>query len=353
MNLTHYVHTLKHHVLLAILLTGLTHASAQDRNKEFTFQYDAQEIVNGSQYQKIQILDSRKDTTHYGIIQKGFLGKSATVVANPALEDQLQKYLETISNGNTQRDTLLLQIRRLSFSEIGGGIKEKGFFDFRANLYQKKGNNYFPLNHIDSSFQVSGIDVSNKLLKKGSLIVDSFIRKNLIVKDISSESLTLQDIQNIDYKEKEKLPLYAAEHLVDGIYMSYETLKNQKPDYPLVDEKDKKGKIKYYYYTNDKGKKVKLKDSQIYAVVDNDETYVSTSFGYYPLVMENDEYYFYGLAEENSTSFSISAGIGSGFGYGGGMIGIGVGSAPSNIKRYKIKIDHLDGNFEKIERLPN
>lgn len=232
MNITAYLHTLKHHLLLAILLIQWTQTLAQDSNKEFTFQYNPQEFVQGSQYQKIQILDSRKDTTHYGIIQKGFLGKSAYVIANPALEEQLQKYLRTITNGNTQKDTLLLQIRRLSFSEIGGGIKEKGFFDFRANLYQKKGNNYFPLNHIDSSFQVSGIDVSNKLLKKGSLIIDSFIRKNLTVQNIPSEALTIQDIQNIDYKEKEQLPLYAAEHLVDGIYMSYEALKYQKPDYP-------------------------------------------------------------------------------------------------------------------------
>lgn len=347
MNFTKYLHKRKHYVLFSILLIGLKHVSAQDRDKEFKFQYDAKDLVMESLFQKIYVLDSRKDTTHYGIINKGFFGQSAKVVATPSLETQLQDYLEIITLESTQKDTLLLQIRRLSFSEIGGGLKEKGFFDFRANLYQKKGNYYHPISRIDSSFQVSGIDVSNKLLKKGSLIIDTFIRSNLKTPNVGTDALTIQDLQNIDYKEKEQLPLYAAEHLVDGIYMNYESLKFQKPDYPLLDEKDKKGRIKYYYYTNEKGKKVKLKDSQIYAIVDNDETFISTTYGYYPLVMENDEYYFYGLATENSANIFVSASVGSGF--GGGMIGVGMGSGPANVRKYKIKIDHLDGNFEKIQ----
>lgn len=345
MNFTNYLHTLKYHLLFTILMIGLQ-AAAQDRDKEFKLQYDSNDVVLESNFRKIYVLDSRNDTTHYGIIQKGFLGKSAKVIANPALEEQLQRYLETITQTSQNSDTLLLQIRRLSFSEIGGGIKEKGFFNFRANLYQKKGNYYFPINHIDSSFQVSGLDVSNKLLKKGSYIIDSFIRTNLAAQISSPESLSIHDIKNIDYKEKEQLPLYSAEHLVDGIYLDYESLKFQKPNHPLADKRDSKGRIKYYYYTNDKGKIVKLKDSQIYAIVDNDETYISTNYGYYPLVMQNDEYYFYGLVDENSTNIFVSASIGSGF--GGGMVGIGMGSAPNHVKKYKIKIDHLDGNFEKI-----
>lgn len=351
MNFMKYLHKRKYYVLFSILVIGLTQASAQDRDKEFKLQYDPKDIVPESQFQKIYMLDSRKDTTHYGIISKGFFGQSAKVVASPPLENQIQNYLETITIGSPQKDTLLLQVRRLSFSEIGGGFKEKGFFDFRANLYQKKGNTYHPISQIDSSFQVSGIDVSNKLLKKGSSIIDTFIRTNLKAPFIATESLTIQDIEKIDYKEKESLPLYAAEHLVDGIYMNYEHLKFQKPDYPLLDEKDKKGRIKYYYYINEKGKKIKLKDSQIYAVVDNDETFISTTYGYYPLVMENDEYYFYGLATENSANIFVSASVGSGF--GGGMVGVGMGSGPSNVRKYKIKIDHLDGNFEKIHPVTN
>lgn len=74
MNFTKYLHKRKHYVLFSILLIGLTHVSAQDRDKEFKFQYDAKDLVMESLFQKIYVLDSRKDTTHYGIINKGFLG---------------------------------------------------------------------------------------------------------------------------------------------------------------------------------------------------------------------------------------------------------------------------------------
>lgn len=339
-------------VSFLFILSSFFCSHAQERNKDFKFRYDQNLKTENSRYQYIQVIDSRADKTHFGIVQKGMFNKIAKVVASPSIQEQLQTYLTSIVTNSQTADTLILQIRRLSFSESSGSFGEKGFFTLRANLYHKAGVNYYPLQLIDSSFQVSGIDVTNKLLNKGSKILDDYIRKNLAYSNRNGQ-LSLEDVLRIDYKEKESLPFYAAEHLTDGIYMNYENLKYQKPDYPLQGEWKKNGEIKYYYYINDKNKKVKLKDRSIFAVIEKDKAFISTENGYNELFMENDEYYFIGfLPSGGNSSFFVGAGFFGGAIGSFGMTSIGGGFGSSGKQsEYKVKIDHMDGKFEKVEEL--
>src|SRR5699024_1776464 len=73
----------KNYIIFFLILCSF---SVNAQNKSEIFRLPSPDLkVSNSLYHSIRLLDIRKDTSHYGILQKGAFNRKAEVVAEPAL----------------------------------------------------------------------------------------------------------------------------------------------------------------------------------------------------------------------------------------------------------------------------
>src|SRR5699024_10742561 len=109
--------------------------SAYAQNKTEIFRLPIPDLkISNSLYHSIQILDIRKDTSNYGVLQKGAFNRKAEVVAEPSLGIQLSQVVNALTDKSAQNGKLLLLLRQCRFAEIERATHERGLFHFRAIL---------------------------------------------------------------------------------------------------------------------------------------------------------------------------------------------------------------------------
>jgi hypothetical protein len=123
--------------------------------------------------------------------------------------------------------------------------------------------------------------------------------------------------------------------------------KAQIPDYTLFSITFEDGEITEIKAKNRKGKIKKIKSDNVYAIVNNGKPFVSALFGYYPLVKNNNDFYFIaddklnfvkGQIVKNGSIFSNTEYIYS----------------PLPITSvFEIKIDHVNGKFMRVREMKN
>jgi hypothetical protein len=79
-------------IIYLLALSAVFTSSAQDKIKYFELALTDQKPVN-SLYRAIKLLDSREDTSNYGLVRVGTLDKEAAVQSNGSLETQLNTIL--------------------------------------------------------------------------------------------------------------------------------------------------------------------------------------------------------------------------------------------------------------------
>lgn len=87
----------------------------------------------------------------------------------------------------------------------------------------------------------------------------------------------------------------------------------------------------------------KVKGKSVYAVIFQDRPYISTKYGYYPLLKRGNDFYFTGKASDYTNSDVVTAEIF--FGILGGLI------AQSATSVFEMKLDHLSGGFIRIKEI--
>lgn len=327
-----------------LFFTLLAVVSAQDKIKYFDLDYNDKKVDN-SFYSNIKFLDSREDTSSIGIVRIGSLNKEALVRSNGSFQAQLENLLTKINGLNTSQNDLLFQLRRLKFVEKAGEGKEYGYCFFRANLFAVNGISYNMISSIDTFIVVEDIDVTKALIEEGNTAIVNFIKSALTVKPNTVSSLTMKEIMSIDSIEKLKIKVYNVESYTNGVYKTFMAFKAQIPDYTLFSITFEDGEITEIKAKNRKGKIKKIKSDNVYAIVNNGKPFVSALFGYYPLVKNNNDFYFIaddklnfvkGQIVKNSSIFSNTEYIYS----------------PLPITSvFEIKIDHVNGKFMRVREM--
>ncbi|TCC99627.1 hypothetical protein [Pedobacter hiemivivus] len=326
--------------VLVILLGILFQCYAQEHTKKFKLLVPEQKALQ-SYYSSIRFIDSRSDTSAMGFVQTGMFNARAAVVAEPAFSTQLKDVFITLTDSNAVKKELLFQLRELRFSELTQSMSEKGTFSFRASLYAVENNNYRCIATIDTiCILKSGIDVTNRLLKKSSNVIIDFLSANLSVKPLDSLLYTMSDIVKIDSIEKQSLKLYNASDFVPGLYTTYQFFVKQSPD-AQISVKEKDGGVNEVHSLNSDGKQQKIKLKNVYAIVHNGKPYVATEYGYYPLNKRNDDFFYTGKIKVTASFGDILAA--SMFGVLGTIL---AGDANSV---YEIKMDHVNGNLIPVK----
>ncbi len=319
--------------------------SAQNLKKEFELDLPKLKVKN-SLYNSIEFIDSRKDTSNFGVVQVGLFNRKAKIIAQKQFLLQLQSVMNTITDSTAREGKLLLQLRQFSFAEFTTAYSEKGYLNFRAKLYKHSDTQYEEVASIDTAITIRSLDVTEELLKTGGTALTGFIAKSLTAKALNGSVYSLNDIKNIDNIEKGKLAVYNTDTLIDGLYYTYSSFKTQMPDkkeiFVEIDKED--GTISSLKVLNAKGKKNKVKASEFYAVIYNGIIYISTDYGFYPVIKRSSDFYFTGTIKvaPNQGDLMVASVL-------FGMIG---GLAASNATAvYEVKIDHVNGGFIPLKEI--
>ncbi len=331
-------------ILLCLFCFFVFYAKSQDKTKYF--QLSAVQKKNlKSLYSKVHFLDSREDTSNFGVVRVGALNKEALVVAPISLGEQLSQLLFEHNPENAGKGELLFQLRKLKFIEKADGLKEFGYCFFRANLYTPVENGYRQLAAIDTFLEVGARDVTRLIMEKANKTICSFFLFNLKRDTSNTKHYTYTDILNLDEVEKKNMKLYNVNEYTDGIYTSFKHFRDQTPDYTLYSITFEDGEISQIKARNQSGKVIKINSEHVYAIVNKGKPYISAEFGYYPLVKNNNDFYFVADDRQHYIKGHVVK---------GGSILKPTEFVYSTIpltSLYEIKIDHLNGMFMRVKEI--
>jgi hypothetical protein len=314
---------------------------SQIKKEPFQFNFP-ENLANKSLYNSINVIDSRDDTSSVGVLQRGLLNVQNLQVPEPTIQKQIIDYFKTIIDNDAKEGSLLLNIRSFRFLEVTGAFSEKGYCALRAELYSKENEKYFIIDKIDEIITVTGMDVTNEILKKSSKLFSSFIIKNLNSAPAQNVGNNIEEVVKIDSLEKKDLEIYKANSYKDGAYTNFTTFVNQTPTV-RVKAKIKKENLKDVKLISHNDMEFEPNENNTYAIVFNGIPYIYTNYGFYKLYRKNDDFYFIGKAKETAKSGNVIA-ASILFGAIGGAI------ASSAKSEFEMKIDHLNGSFIRVQK---
>lgn len=319
--------------IILLLLSLLTFA--QNTNNIFQLQPADKKVIN-SNYNQIQLLDSRTDTTNFGIVQLGAFNKKTMVRIKKPFGEQISEAIGFLIDSTAKSGKLILNVRHFFFAEVTGAMSEKGYCYFKGDLYTQESDGYYKLASIDTVGVIAAMDVTKALLKNSSNIINGFIASNLTMLPHQQERYSFADLVHIDSVEKNRIKLYTAQTLNDGIYQNFSAFSHQEPnitDFETIH--DNKGAL---IKVTENGKKQAINPKTIYAVIKNGKPFIATNFGYFEAQKKGRDFYFQGRSKVSANSSGvITASIF--FGVVGALI------ASNQTEVTELKIDHLTGEF--------
>jgi hypothetical protein len=321
-------------LLLFFALTTLT-ITAQTYPEDFIVPLAIQK-TNNSLYKTINFIDTRPTD---GMLNKK--GKNITAVP---IATQLTSLLQSATDSTAVNGELLLQLRLLNFAEVKG-TKEEGNCYLRAILYTKVDGRYKKINSIDTVVAIqTGVNLNKYDLENGGKILSEFVTNNLLNLPIDSTSYSLYDIRKLDSLEKQKLALYTRSKYTDGLYISYQSFKDQIPDKQIIAKIGDTGKL-YAIRMIDNGEKKHINPKEAYAIVYNGVPYVITKYGYYQIGKNNNDFFFTGDIPMLTDPTDMSMGYAT-----LGLLGGALTSLP-NEEVFYMRIDHINGRFIRLKKL--
>jgi hypothetical protein len=322
-------------VSIAYLLIS-TVSYAQEMEVRFFEMSAPKNKIHKSLYKTINFLDSREDITKIGIANVGFLkNQPAKLILKMPFLPQLVTILNSLIDSTAKEGELLFQLNQFNFVEISG----TRYCYLQARLYSKKNFEYKKLSVLDTTIMITSADIIKPLQKQASEIIASFIANELSANAEETTSYSINDINNMDSIEKKQIPLYNTEKFIDGLYLSYRSLKNQAPDMQCNVETKKDGSISSVHIIDSSGKKVKVKSKNAYAIIHRGKIFIATQYDFYPLEKVNDNFTFTGEINISSSKEDINSA-----GFALGLTGALLAKA-GNRETFIAMIDHINGKF--------
>lgn len=331
-------------IVATLCLVNLA-AWSQRRTEEYTITLPEQRISN-SLYSHCTFMDGRKDTSSLGIVQLGAFNAKARVVPATPLEQQFKNIFANLTDSTAKEGECLLLLRQLSFAEVTKSMSERGYCHLRASAFAKIEGGYQLINNIDTVVVIKAMDVTRAMFRNGNKTIHEFIGQSLLRSPANNTLYTQADIYAIDSVEKRSLPVYNTTTYTNGVYKTFEAFMQQQPEITNATfQRDKQTAELIVKVPNEKGKLDKLKSKNLYAVVENNQPYIATEFGYYPLLKKDDDLYFTGKATVAASQGDIIAAQ-LFFGILGGLLASGGTEAI-----FEMKIDHVSGGFIRIQEV--
>lgn len=155
--------------------------------------------------------------------------------------------------------------------------------------------------------------------------------------DEQGENYSFDDILKISSLEKRKIPVYNTSIFENGVYMTFDNFKNQKPtikDIKFI--KNKKNQITKIIWIRTNKSEFEINNNDLFAVVDEGKIYVNNGNKFIPVEFKDDDFYFIGRAKVTAKTGTVVL-ASAFFGILGGLL------ASDSSADFIMKIDHLNG----------
>ena len=188
-------------------------------------------------------------------------------------------------------------------------------------------------------------EVTKQIIEYANKTIVNFVSSALVKQPISNTSFSLHELVKMDSIEKAKIKVYTTSEYVNGIYRTFESFKEQTPEYTLFSITFEDGEISEIKAKNDKNRLRTINSEEVYAIVNNGKPYISAEFGYYPLVKNNNDFYFIGDDKVNYIKAQVvkSNSIFNPSEY--------VYTPLPITTQFEIKIDHMNGKFMRVKEI--
>jgi hypothetical protein len=328
--------------LFAVYLFFFSTPNAFSQNREEPFNIPApDQRISASLYNKISFIEARADTLNMGFVQLGFFNTKADIIFKRRFPEQLSSLMQGLCDSTAHDETIYFQLRKFFIAEQTKSLSESGTFRFRAALYRKRNDRFIKISEADTILLVKAADVTKSLLQHAGTEIVDFIQQNLRNPGKAPESYSIAELENPDSVEKTRILLYTTTQYTDGLYLSYNSFSAQIPDKSIVVE-EKANKIKNVKVTDSTGKTIKIKSRETYAIVYKGQPYAATSYDFYKLSKEHDDFFFTGKVRADADPMA-----GALFGLMGALL------STTNYYTFLMKIDHHTGHFIRIRYIPD
>ena len=327
---------------------------APKRYKDFNIVNNKSQL-NNSLYKHIEIIDDRTDTNSLGhlFLENTFsdFDRLYEIKNKIPFNKQIKQLFNNAASDAKSSDTIVLQFRNIFFNQILLNSGHASYFHLRFNTHQKHNNFYYPLSRIDTTINFDNFfrQSNRKLVRKSLKVFTQKILSNFSIQSDTSLAYNHYEISKIDSIEKNYLPLYTKKQLEDGIYLNYESFKNQQPDKLFYIDSSESAEIKELHEIDLDGNLKKIKIKKIYALVSNGKAFISSLKKLIPITKVNDDYFFTNrvFISTSDTEFitkydSLSKKVINFISFKDLTL--------SNKRTFLLKIDHLNGSFIKMEQ---
>lgn len=302
--------------------------------------------VQKSLYNKITLIDFRRDNLRMGIGQFGLLNKPMTLVLRPELQEQLDTNIKIMTDSTALNGEMILCLKKFIFAERTAAFTEEGYCSITAELYRKSDSSYYYLAAIDTVLHIERFDVTKRMIINGDSLFHQFISRNLRNAGNSNYPLTYREVVSSDSIAKSKLPLYTQSTLTDGLYMTYESFKNQKPDMQCTTIVKRK-KLKSAQLNLPDGTLANVDCKKVYAIVTNGIPFIATKFGFYRLKNQNNDWYFIGKMYAPTSNGSVMAAW-----FMFGIVGAAIANETGKSSYFYSSVNYKTGIPVRLKEIP-
>ena len=301
----------------------------------------------------MSFIDARYDSLDIGFVLNG--NKRAKLQCKTPLRKQFATLLNSmVDTAGSEKNEIIFHLQKLKYIVKPELESEYGFCFIRANIFGKKNNVYKKLADVDTLIAFNEADVTKSLLEAGNKVITDIISKSLNSFDENDLEYSYPDILNIEHNEKRHLKIYTAKTLTNGIYLNYNSFKNQAPDYTINKAEFKlSGKVKIKA-TDKEGNKTTLLGKDIYAFVDSEIPYVCAEYGCCIIERKNNNLFYVGRAkiEDSNKDYVIAETLAESLGKNTEkMVAANLTSKDKNMGYFLVMIDYLDGSFMKVKQI--
>ncbi|HEY8958111.1 hypothetical protein [Chitinophaga sp.] len=205
----------------------------------------------------ITVLSAVWDTARIGFLQTGLFNNKVEAVPDKEMGSYLQEYVNNTFGGIfvPGKPRLIWVVQDLRIGERTQMMGEKAYVRLKATAYVQTGeDSYKLLKAMDIAHLNGGFDVTHQhrnnisnafkeFYTTGAAAIDSVLADTQPV-------LSLAGINAI-YAQKRELPALKAPLMSDGVYLSFDSFLQNKPDIPQFETKGKAGKVKVYAVAGD------------------------------------------------------------------------------------------------------
>lgn len=238
-----------------------------------------------SQDNAFQVLDLRKDTMFFGLINK----KTNIIIPNQVNKTLFAKVSE-LREKYAWKDELLLVVRKYYYAVWG---KER-FLYLEAELYKKAIEDYSLLRAIDTIVKDEAGADKDEIPYRISPLEKLFERSVNQDYSIAEDRFRWIEIAKRDSLEKAQTTLYQKDTYKDGVYKTIKSFNNQEPEEENF-EFGMDENLKFRLYMNKDGKNRRVSPSRVFAVVRGGKPYIGNNYyGFYFLHREGNEFRFRG-----------------------------------------------------------